>query len=273
MDYTIVCFLDVLGYKKYCDENLNDINKINILEKTFNNLIIELPKHYQEIINQEFNGDIKKEVIKDFYEIFITNFKARFISDSIILTLKTNNNKDIDLNNPTYFNPINMFFFYIRNLYMRFVSDLNLFLRGGVAYDLHYEQDYKYKDINSLFIFSKAFIKAYEIEKSAINPRIVLDPSIINYLKDRNFPNYPVNFFNDRDDLVCIDLYAGFVNDGPECKEILDKIEIIIKQKLSQYRCSRKIYKKFKYFYKYHLKRQKEILSGKLVRIKFPPKS
>ncbi len=139
-------FLDILGYKSKSEDFFQ--NKFNLygrieraLERTTK--IIEATK-----------------LFIDFEEIDIT-----FFSDSIIIVSPINNNN--------FFKILH----YSRALSAQ-LSFEGLFIRGGIASGKHLKTNTK---TGSEFLASEALQKAYYLEcKSAINPRILIEPSLLD---------------------------------------------------------------------------------------------
>lgn len=75
-----------------------------------------------------------------------------------------------------YLDILTQFLYYLREFQLFFLKN-NIYLRGGISYGFHYE--------NENFIFSEALIKAFELESNiAIYPRFIFDRKLAKLIKD-----------------------------------------------------------------------------------------
>ena len=145
----------------------------------------------------------------------------------------------------------NIFVFLLSLIYMQAeLHSMKIFVRGGVSYNYHF--------INENIIFSSALVKSYEIESnSSIYPRIVIDNSVLDYLKKvehkANFPELNEILKKDSDGLVFID-YLEIVG---EIDEPLEKNSYLLMHKrlvedMLSLELSPKIKEKYLWIAKYH---------------------
>ena len=130
--YTYFAYLDVLGYKNYLISDLNN-SEMKFKDKLLNAF------HVFDGINN-------------------TVYQYKAVSDSIFLKC-TNRESFID------------FLYLLKEIYVAFIKE-GLFLRGGLSYGKHFEND--------RITYSHVLTKAHELaEKIAEYPRIVIDNNII----------------------------------------------------------------------------------------------
>lgn len=136
LQYRYVALIDVLGYR-YLLEKDRKLGKLDFKDKLTNALGIL----------EQFNESI---------------IKVQAISDTIIISCEEH----------IY---ILEFFDALRKIFIAFLRE-DLFIRGGVAYSRHYQ--------NNHVTYSHAIARAYELEQqSAVYPRIVIDNNIIEMFK------------------------------------------------------------------------------------------
>src|SRR5262245_52191062 len=85
----------------------------------------------------------------------------------------------------------------------------NVMLRGGMAMGEFYRED------GGGFIFGRAFVLAYRLEKKAVVPRIVISEDIVALMKDKQ-GSFVTDYVKQDDDGVCFVDYAhgAFVDSG-----------------------------------------------------------
>ncbi len=138
MSYRYFAFLDLLGYKELIKNDLSNGQ--------------EQLKHK---LTDSFNG---------LAQINEADISLKAISDSIFVSL---NNEALGF---IYFASI------LQQLQISFLKN-GLLLRGGVAYERHFE--------NSKVTYSMVLVEAYKLEsEKAVFPRILIHPAIIEKLKN-----------------------------------------------------------------------------------------
>lgn len=108
-----------------------------------------------------------------FYEIMNGNddFKKLFVSDSIILSVQLTKNLSEDVNIAA------RFFGAIGLLQYTLASRALIWTRGAVSLgDLHIDADEK-------TLYGPAFIHAFDLEKAAGYPRVIVDPRFLGYFQ------------------------------------------------------------------------------------------
>lgn len=99
-----------------------------------------------------------------------------------------------------------------------FFSFEGIFLKGALSKGNHFEND--------RMIFSRGLIKAYELEQSAIYPRIIIDPDLLDHIR------------KDKD--IYYALFAGFkkedfIIEAPDGHFILDYLHLIYEEGADQF--------------------------------------
>ncbi len=146
----VVCFLDILGFKKYVEESVSDNSKL----KTILNVINILNKYKSDKEND--TGIVHDSII-------VSQF-----SDSIVISFLITEKDQLVL---ALYDLQEMIFELL---------ELDVLLRGGIAYG-------KLIHTNKI-LFGPALHEAYNLEsKIAIYPRIIISKRLINeYLKQNN---------------------------------------------------------------------------------------
>ncbi len=136
--FTYFAFLDVLGYKNYLNSDLKKS------EMRFKDKLLTAFHVFDDVNN--------------------TVYRYKAVSDSIFLTC-TNFEKFID------------FLELIKKIYIAFIKQ-GLFLRGGLSYGKHFEND--------RITYSHVLTKAHDLANSlAEYPRVVIDENIILMLESK----------------------------------------------------------------------------------------
>lgn len=190
----IVAFIDLLGFKNIVNEVNKDKNKaigkinylIDIIEKSIKSNI--------------YIGDEESDYLAVEYKIF---------SDCICLSMDcVEPYEGCDTSIGIY-----LFLSDLIKIQARLVMD-NIFIRGAVTIDNHFLHDN--------LIFSAALNNAYKSESTrAVNPRVVIDESIIEVLSryqdpydsDVHFSNYNKIIKRDSDGLLFLD-YLEYCDDN-----------------------------------------------------------
>jgi hypothetical protein len=202
-----------------------DLNAINRDEETINYLPT---KHYvaffdilgfKEKVNQgeqesvpiirNINKSI--EVLRsNLQKQPITNFNAKYFSDCICISC------------PTYEANIG---FLVHSLaeFQLFLTFNDIFIRGGLTVGSHFE--------NKNIIFSKALIKAIELEKKAAYPRLLIDSSLMSIIKEDpllSSGRISQFIYKAPDGMIFVDYLAAV---GPLGKPIMEMDEIYKRHK------------------------------------------
>ncbi|MGO9138135.1 MAG: hypothetical protein ACLQBC_10775 [Syntrophales bacterium] len=243
----IVGFIDILGYSKIVKEFYNNNIVIRDLEEILKGATIGA-------INKFKKNNFDDQNFEEYLKNLLSLLNVRFISDSLIVTLKvpeTNfSNKHFDLED-TIANCLYLYFHSIKVFCLLIIGRTSLVLRGGFSIGQHYEKDHTSDGINSLFIFSKSFIDAYELEGKAKNPRIVIDKDLWTFINEHRVNDLERSFYVDSDGFVCLDLYSHLQNDN-HSKEVLIEIRKGIESNWKKNKSDEKIASKLRYFADYH---------------------
>lgn len=153
----LVAYLDILGFKKQVETYLSDSSNF-ILDNIKSAIQLALDSDFAIKRDNEWSQDINQPKIE--YNQF---------SDCTCLAIPYSV-EDIEMKLKIFSNFIH--FIRIFNLQMLFN---HLYIRGGISVGFHHA--------DGNIIFSEALIKAYEFERNAIYPRILLDEELLNDLK------------------------------------------------------------------------------------------
>ena len=152
-----VAFLDLLGYKDFFKEKNHDVDK------------------FLETINEALTSTIdgtnqQYKKVPDAYRPQIKMF-----SDNILIAIRCSNNNRIDF--LPYLNLVRT----VAHIQQTFITKYQLFLRGGIAKGMFY--------FGEEYVFGEALISAYEMEQSAIYPKIIINnnyvENIIKHIREK----------------------------------------------------------------------------------------
>ena len=255
----LVCFLDILGYSELVEQKYTSENEIQKIEKKFKDVL--------KIID----GIVKREPDNLFIkanQIIQKEMKIRIMSDSVLIT--------INLSNPQFTEDIMKEYsveegesgekieivFILKTLWtiswiiLIISAEIRYFFRGGITIGQYYEAKLREENNDSIFIFSKAFLDAVKLEKSAEFPRIIIGENLYDYVLKFNNEKPPDSlseyFYIDGDDKRCLNPYVSLFDSGSRerneriTKKILGKIKDAIEL---QYKNNKdeNITKKYKY--------------------------
>lgn len=164
MDNYIVSFIDILGFKNLIRENKGPT----------------IYNEYTEVIKR-LRVFWKKTSLK-------AEFKTTLFSDSIIICVKYDKH-DLERKRELY----KSICIASAQLQVELLTQ-NIWIRGGISHG-----EMIFEESTDTIIYGDAFIKAYELEeKTAIYPRIVVDPNVLDFL---GFPTLKETFdyFNGND--------------------------------------------------------------------------
>jgi len=155
IDYTtcLVAHIDVMGFKALLKDNNGSRDK---LSKYF-----EAAKKFVQTKNSIYSTSALED-----------NFKAMFVSDSIILSV------EIDKNNPEKYLVIGRFFSTITSLQNELAMKEKIWTRGAVSIGL------LSMNVQENILVGQAFVDAYNLEVKANYPRVIIDPKVISYFGD-----------------------------------------------------------------------------------------
>ncbi|GCD13118.1 hypothetical protein [Clostridium tagluense] len=155
----IVAFMDILGFKQLITNAEQGIDDAMLIINKLTNSI--------EMVMEENR--------------FLSDISYRIFSDCICISYDISNvSKERIVCN------IQSFLEQIICIQAQLVLE-GIFLRGAICIDNHFE--------NENIIFSQALVKAYELESTkALYPRILVDDSVIEYLKKNNIGNSSLSF-------------------------------------------------------------------------------
>lgn len=249
-DY-FVCYLDILGYKQFVFNNKNNVKKI-----------LEAKNALEAIIDQK--NVFQRFEITSLKQIF-QSIEINILSDSIIITMPLSNMKMFNLNDvgrSTYYYCL-MYLLYVSNVYRIIASRMGHLLRGAIVRGQHLHTNLK--DSENVFIFSQALSEAYLIEKKAIYPRIIIDNSLVSFLKQ--FPmNVDDPFYKQVNELLyidytgirCLDIYSdvvSYLENNTNNTELVFQMQNLcemVEAQIESNRANPEIMKKLVYFAQTH---------------------
>ena len=147
----------------------------------------------------------------------------------------------------------NLFYILYESAFIQlYLSCEGIFLQGGLSKGNHFE--------NERMIFSPGLIKAYELEQSAIYPRIIIDPDLIaEMMEDNNFYYAIYAGFKKQDFLIespdghfAVDYLNSLYEDGIEQIDVLKDHKKAIMTKVKQNNENIKVLEKYNWLAKYH---------------------
>jgi hypothetical protein len=160
MQFRLVAFIDILGFKNLVLNNFNSILEILSSYQNEASRISHFESHLMKQLNTDKLTDEQKS--NALYDLKNQDMQISMFSDSIVISYSNHRN------NFTY--SIIELFDKIKDL-QDLLNSFNVFLRGGITYGKLYHK--------GSICFGEAMIKAYTIEsKVAIYPRIIVDSEI-----------------------------------------------------------------------------------------------
>lgn len=153
-DERIIAFIDILGFRAFVNETIDKNNSL-VMEDRLKNLIDSLL-----LIKNEFQAPQENSELS-------SSFIITYFSDSIVFSIKSTHTSDL----------LEVFEI-LKRIQIKLI-DKGILLRGGIVQGkvIHTEE----------MILGPAMINAYDLEsKSALYPRITIDPNIIHELFDEH---------------------------------------------------------------------------------------
>ena len=196
----IVCYLDLLGYTHLVKDHADDLEKIRGIQRVFEGAVGMI---------DGFKTMPEKFSTFEEHRKLAHRISLRISSDSTIFSMpllglsRLRSEIDIETNTFAYLSgfldKISMFCLFV-------TGKLAHLYRGGIAIGQHYE-DALNNNPGYQFIFSKAMVEAYEIERSATYPRIVFGEGVdANFKKMLTEAGYL--FLDPTDNKLCLDIYG-----------------------------------------------------------------
>ncbi|MDO8723761.1 MAG: hypothetical protein Q7J31_16260 [Syntrophales bacterium] len=266
-DLTIICYLDVLGYREFVRRHYTDESIIKDIEKIFQSSV-----GYLKDLKQK--GCFDDPVLEEYRQHVINALKIRFVSDSVIYTLDLSKvpaaNADVVEGEPLKY-CFHYFFRLISMFCTTFIGKTSLVVRGGITIGPHYERDWEVDGAQCLFIFSKAFVDAVDLEKKAKTARIVIGESLSRFLQAKTDVDIDEFTFKDPQGKLCLDLYNIFrACFADKAKAVLRDIKRAITLNLADSSSDLNALKKLRYFAKFHNIWVRKFLSDENLLIDYP---
>jgi len=199
---------------------------------------------FSHIINSDSNNDIEnikffdenlRHVVKVLKDEYGKIFSIKMFSDCICLSCE---------HDPEKFEYILAELSYIQ---LHF-STSGIFIRGGFAKGLHFE--------NELLIYSKGLIQAYELEKSAIYPRILISSEVVDLIKHElvNKRKDGKNYYlmKSPDGSYFLDYLDWLYSEGAEQNDFLSYHKNSIINQLKKNKSNARITEMYKWLSEYH---------------------
>ncbi len=247
---TIVAFFDILGYEKLVQRMINEDDFV----KNFDNLMYDITVNLLESWRNPKLAPIADKLIDAAYfkKIFDT-VKVRCIYDNVIFSLPlsdiTFNSQEFD-KNTTVSHCVEAYFHLLAMFSTLFIGKAIHLLRGGISIGPHYEIERK----NYLLIFSEAHNRAVRLEKhDTKHPRILLDDSLLVYLRKISYPSIDKFFYKDGDGRYCFDIYSSFsIFNEQKIVQTLTEIRNAANYHIGRNSEDEDVLSKWIYFAKYH---------------------
>jgi hypothetical protein len=166
MDTALVAFVDVLGYSWLVKNFGQNIDVIKGIEAIFEGATG---------IGERLSQASAEKMLVD----ILSTVRIGFVSDSIVVVANLSQAEQIDPDNGRQ-NSMLTLGGYLSCISTSFIAKTGLLLRGGIAAGPHYENSTQI----SRFLFSWAYLRACELEKQAIMPRIVIDQKTAPQFED-----------------------------------------------------------------------------------------
>lgn len=163
----IIAYLDILGFKSIIKKSTNH-DYIKNLKDIFNMAKMTLDNY-----NSNFS-----EVLKN-------NIEINIFGDSIIISLKYNNDDYVLLS----------LFISLLSLIQLYFIESNYFLRGGITIGELIKESLIKNEPSVLL--GRGYIEAVELEENAIYPRIICSKSIIEEYSKLYFKENTINFYEE----------------------------------------------------------------------------
>ena len=163
----IIAYLDILGFKSIIKKSTNH-DYIKNLKDIFNMAKMTLDNY-----NSNFSEDLKN------------NIEINIFGDSIIISLKYNNDDYVLLS----------LFISLLSLIQLYFIESNYFLRGGITIGELIKESLIKNEPSVLL--GKGYIEAVELEENAIYPRIICSKSIIEEYSKLYFKENAINFYEE----------------------------------------------------------------------------
>lgn len=244
-DY-IFCYLDVMGYSE-------------LVKYYFKSKMIELLETSFEEVFYKFLDSMKnRATVKNHEMIEIFNrFKIYVISDSILIRMPLNGLKMLSHGEGDGFNKsfyVQMFCDYISFVFFMFPSKVGFFLRGGVSINQHYENTMNNK---GLFMFSKALIDSYTLEKSAKVIRLLVHENILSYIEHNGGKDIKDTFIKDYIHIdsfgdSCLNYYKQFNIAELNFNRHLQNMKEVIESQIKRNKGKDKELGYYRYLVEYH---------------------
>ncbi len=253
-DATILCYLDVLGYSDLVRKHYADTSVREGIERILQSSIGHL-KDLKE------RGTFHDPALEEYAQQVFNTLRIRFVSDSIIYTLDLTKfppvNTDAVAAQPVTF-CVRLFFQLISAFCTTLIAKTGLVVRGGITIGSHYERDWEEDGSKCLFVFSKALVDAVDLEKNvAKTARIVIDESLLDYLREKADIDIDAFVFKDTHGRLCFEVYNILrLYSADSARRVLKAIRHGVTSNMAD--CSdQEALEKLKYFAEYHNSRMK----------------
>jgi hypothetical protein len=189
----LVSYIDILGFGKLIETSAIDPSAI----PTILNTLRHLKKQTSE------GGRVIRELEN---QRPTSIFRAFSFSDLTVRTTFTDTPSN-------YIDILRWEFLYLSSIQVNLICDLDILLRGGISIgQISIEPN---AAINDDVLFGPALVRSYELEcKTAVSPRLVIDPPVIQRAKENPGKLWPEYYRKDEDGEFFLDYLFGAVTDS-----------------------------------------------------------
>jgi hypothetical protein len=246
LSHAMAAFIDILGYESLVKRGTIDVSVIQWLEGILSGCSVTLIEKIRSAKLMPDGYEKYDGYAKDIFK----RINVRFISDTILVTLPLSDLSSQDFSQKDLLsNYLDCYFKYISMLATMFIGKTGLVLRGGIGMGSNYEN--LYPDSGSLFIFSRAYVKAYQLEKKAGLARILIDSELLKFLREIPLEQVSEFVYRDDDGKDCLDIYS-FLQQDDNSYSVLQGIKETVSLNLQSSRQNPRALDKLVYFAKYH---------------------
>ncbi|MDY7034240.1 MAG: hypothetical protein SVY10_20335 [Thermodesulfobacteriota bacterium] len=250
IDTAIVGLIDILGYESLVKRHMENIEVIRGIERLLKQSTVGIMEKLKGITISEI---YENPIIEDYYNKVVDAISIRFISDTILFSLQFSKIRfypSVCSREETISHCIHLYLALVSNFCTLFIAKTGLLLRGGISIGSHYESESNRQE-NNFFVFSRAYLNAYRLERAAKNPRILVDDTFWSYLKEISFHNSEFYFYRDKDKRNCFDFYC-FLRHDTHSQSVLTDIRKGVLDQLKIDKDDNESLEKSIYFVEYH---------------------
>ena len=261
----LTAYLDILGYK-----NIVAHEPPEPFYKIINKIFDDIKEYRDRIFPTQIksNKDIKNQCTARCFNAI----KYYVLGDAIIICCSF---EDTDRINSQYYEKneyfddvYNLFFCMVSTFVLRFTARTGHLLRGGVSEGQFCYKPFNHNFVKGDFLYSQSVVDAYQLERTAKCPRILVDRVVYNSWKEK-IKNKNILLAKDKKDKFYLDYYeftktfdVGYKRYWFKDikKQIKNNLKIRAKEKDKE---KLKIWKKWYWFKGYHNCKMRTLALGK----------